>query len=455
MPVIYNSKKIIPAPFVSIDARKERFEDGRIKRTLFVVNVTGKISVKKGSPDEDGDLWTNTGYPPDTPSVTADNRLAIFRDKQRALLELFSQDGLWFEIQPYDGTASIKFKPRILDINFQTGQWVEVCEYTIQMETDSIEYGNTSIDGESADVDESWTIEATDERQRTFKITHQISANRRTTYDNSGAIDQLGWELAKTAVQNAMAITFPNSIQDYGNFIGYNHMVVENIDVSGGKYAVTETWLAYDGGAYVEDYNVSTKFNRNEGLTSVDITGTVTGLSTTEKFGDRYTNAQAGWATISTSLLSRAQSISGVTLNPNPQTYSIGKNPLNGVITYEYGYSNKGTPTIANALWEQITITNSRPVPVLAKHVCIQRSIGPVLQEIGTQTESQRTISIEVQMPPASGDPPTYSSQPNVAGIISANTPTGAIQGPYLQRDEDSWVRETGRYTRTVSWIWL
>lgn len=455
MSVLYNSKKIIPAPFVSIQARKERYEDGRIKRTLFSINVTGKLSAKKGSPDGDGDLWTSSGYPPDEPALTADNRLAIFREKQRALTQLFSQDGFWFEIQPYDGSASIKFKPRILDISFQSGPWVEVCEYTISMETDSIEYGNTSIDGETTDVDESWSIEPTDDKQRTFKITHQISTSRRTTYDNAGNVDQLGWQLAQIAVEAAMSSSFPIAIEEYPGYIGYNHLVIENIDVSGGKYGVTETWLAYNGDPYIEDYNVSVKFNRNEGYTNVDISGSVTGLSTTEKFGNRYTNAQNGWTTVSGNLLSRAQSISGVTLNANPQSYSIGKNPLNGVITYEYAYSNKSAPTYPNALWEQITVSNSRPVPVIAKHICILRSIGPVLQEIGTQTESQRTLSIEIQMPPSSGDPPTYSSEPDVSSIVAANTPTGAIQGPYLQRDDSSWVRETGRYTRTVSWIWL
>lgn len=455
MPIIYNNNKIIPAPFVSIDTKKERYDDGRIKRTLFSIVVTGKLVVGKGSPDGSGNLYTGSGYPADGPTSSATNRLALFREKQSALTQLFSQDGLWFEIQPYDGTASTKFKPRILDIAFQTGQWVETCDYTITMETDSILYGADTYTGETTDVDESWSIEPVDDKQRTFKITHQISTSRRTTYDDSGNVLHLGWELAQAAVEDAMENDFPISIQDYTGFVGYNHLVIENIDVSGGKYGVTETWLTYDGGSYIEDYAVSVKFNRNDGYTNVDVSGSVTGLSTTEKFGDRYTNAETGWAAVTGNLLSRAQTISGIALSPNPLSYSVGKNPLNGVITYEYSYSNKGSPTFPNALWEQLTVSNSRPSTVIAKHICIARSIGPVLQEIGTCTESQRTISIEIQMPPASGDPPTYSSEPDTLSIVAANTPTGVIQGPYLQRDESSWIRETGRYTRTVSWIWI
>lgn len=455
MSVIYNSKKIIPAPFVSIQKKVERYEDGRRKRSVFSIVAEGTISLQKGSPDEDGDLWTTSGYPPDTVTLTDDNRLAIMREKQGALMNLFEQDGMWFEIQPYDGSAPIKFQPRVGEISFEKGDWYSICKYSIPMEADSIFYGDLEISGVLSEVDESWSIEATDDKNRAYKITHQLAASRKNNYDVDGSVDTYGWELAKIDVVEAMGYE-NNFNRTLSGFTEYNHAYTESIDVSGGKYSISETWFVYDGGVYFEDYSASTKYQQQEGVSTVNIEGTITGLSTTsDSFGDRYTNAQTGWTAVQALLLSRAQSISGLTLNANPMSYSIGKNPKTGVITYQYEYSTKAGTTISGALWEQFTLVNNFATPVIAQHVCIARSIGPVLQEIGTQTVKKRSLSIEVQMEPATGTPPTYPSQPDVTSVISDNTPSSVVQGPYVDRNEESWVKQTGRYTRNISWFWI
>lgn len=463
MPVIYNDKKIIPAPFIDIQRRTERFEGGGRKRGFFAITATGTISAEKGSPDEDGVLWDQSGYPADTATLTDDNRLAIFREKFAALQTLFEDDGKWFEIQPYDGTAPIKFKPRIMDISLNKGNtvsWYHKCEYVITMEADTIFFGETEIDGALSAVEESWAIEATDDKQRAFKLTHQLSSARKDLYDDDGDIESYGWELAKTDVEAAMGVgTFisgEKSIRDLTSLTPYNHVYTENIDVKGGKYSVTETWFLYDGGVYFEDYEVSTRYDKSSGNTTVAINGTVTGLATTEGFGDRWTNAQTGWTTISGLLLSRAQTISGHTLNAMPNSTSVGKNPLTGVITYGYEYNNQSCATVTDALWERVTVQDSYATPIIARHICIARAIGPVLQEIGTQTEKKRTLSIEVQMAQATGCPPVYASEPDVTDIISYYTPSGGVtQGPYLEQNNQSWSRETGKYSRNLSWFWI
>lgn len=454
MPVIYNSHKVIPAPLVSIQKKIERFESGQRKRSYFSIVVEGTISVAKGSPNEDGVLWDVSGYPADTATLTDDNRLAIMREKQGALIALFDEDGKWFEIQPYDGSAPIKFQPRVGEISFEKGIWYDLCKYSIPMEADVIFFGDREVTGIFQEVEESWSIEATDEKQRAYKVTHQISAARRNKYDDTGELESYGWELAKTDVVAAMGYNYDFNHSFSGT--QYNHVYTENLDVSGGKYSIIETWFVYDGGVYFEDYNSSTKYSKQEGIYSVSMEGTITGLSTTsEGFGDRWTNAQAGWTAVQSLLLSRAQDISGITLNALPMSYSIGRNPKTGVITYSYEYSNRAGTTIDGALWEQFTLTNTFATPVIAQHVCVARAIGPVLQEIGTQTVKRRTLSIEVQLAPATGTPPTYSSQPDVATVISDNTPTGAVQGPYLDKNEESFIKQTGKYSRIVSWFWI
>lgn len=463
MAVLYNSKKITPAPQVSIQKRTERFEGGAKKRSFFSITVEGTISMEKGSPDENGDFWEVSGYPPDTATLTEDNRLAILREKQGALTALFDEDGKWFEIQPWDGSEPIKFQPRVGEISFEKGIWFSVCKYTIPMEADVIFFGEREISGVSSEVEENWNIESTDENQRAYKVTHQISATRKNKYSDTGELESYGWELAKVDVLAAMGYSeIFNRLQVIAppghpelDMNEYNHAYTESIDVTGGKYNVTETWFIYDGGVYFEDYNVSTKYSKQEGIYTVNIEGSVKGLSTQEGFGDRWTNAQAGFTTVQSLLLSRAQDISGQTLNALPMNYSIGKNPKTGVITYSYEYSNRAGTSIDGALWEQFTLVNNFATPVIAQHICVARDIGPVLQEIGTQTVKRRSLSIEVQMPPATGTPPVYSSAPTVTGVISDNTPTGVVQGPYIDKNEESFIKQTGKYTRNISWFWI
>ncbi len=52
------------------------------------------------------------------------HRIANLRSKMRAISNLFSNDGKWFEIIPGDGTAPIRAQPRNVDIQFAEGPWI-------------------------------------------------------------------------------------------------------------------------------------------------------------------------------------------------------------------------------------------------------------------------------------------------------------------------------------------
>jgi len=54
MPVLYDGKKIIPAPFVEIQKQLERKPDGRISRKYFTLALKGKLIAFMGSPDSTG-----------------------------------------------------------------------------------------------------------------------------------------------------------------------------------------------------------------------------------------------------------------------------------------------------------------------------------------------------------------------------------------------------------------
>ena len=68
--------------------------------------------------------------------------------KQRALRALFAQDGQRVEITDfnYDNPAVICY-PRLVDIQFSEGIWVDKCDFTISLEADTLLHGD-KVDNE-------------------------------------------------------------------------------------------------------------------------------------------------------------------------------------------------------------------------------------------------------------------------------------------------------------------
>jgi hypothetical protein len=483
MPVKYNQKKIIPAPRVNITKETERREDGSIRRVYYRVTAIGTLVAYKGSPmagvtgHADGTFWTAAGYPPDTdPANFADGnkRLALLRDKKGALCELFCDKYRLFEIEPLDGSASIKFIPRDSQLSFEEGIWFNVVNYTINMETDAIDFGSfscCSTNGASGQIpDEQWAIDQADEKGRTYRMTHSLSADARDSYstDGSGTLLQKGWEIAKNVVTPYLGFAASirnnsNVLSNLDDFVPYNYVRSENIDITGGKYAATETWLLFDDGAYIEEFTISTRSSIEAGFTAVSIEGTVTGLeirnnTTHALVVDRWTNAASGFNVVSPLLLNRAQSYSGITLNANVVSNTIGKNPNQGVITYNYEYDNKPCNITENALSETITIQDSLPNDVFAKIPVVVKASGPVFQSIPTRTESRRSLNIEIAVQPATGCI-VYATRPNPTGVIAYFGPSGAggftyTEGPFIERNEISWNPRSGKYSRNIVWVY-
>ncbi len=481
MAIFYDNQKLIPAPQVVINKEFQRNDAGEIRRVVYTVTVRGFLVASKGSPNYQGDWHTGSGYPSDTPAITyedIDGRIAIFREKISSLTRLFETDGKFFEIQPYDGSASIKFIPRVRSINFDEGpdNWVNRVPYFIDMETDEIFYGeNGNGDNEDLnDVDESWAVEPAEDTLRSYKVTHTLSAQGRDEYDpaGTGTLLRPAWEVARDDLVEprlGFDVTIANSsnvVNDLNGWEPYNYVRVENIDITGGKYSITETWtLVNSMTGYLEDYTVSVRQNNTDGLTSVTVDGTITGYDTRDEttgelITSRYENANAALAAISGDIFDRATDYSGfATLNPDALSTSATRNPLSGIITYSREYNDRpNTATTYGGLSMVINVTDKFPSQVIARHICVERTEGPVLQDIGTQTEYQRSLTIEVNTAAErylTSSTTTVASKPNVEALVATYIPTGAnIQGPYVQDSSDQWSPTTGKYVRSVVWIW-
>lgn len=466
--VIYGGNAVIPAPLVTINKIYQSSDDGTHVGSLYNIQLKGKLSAFQGSPDSNGSFWNLSGYPPDEVFSVTQGMGSIIR-KQSALRALFSAPGQTLEFQPPDGSAPLACNPRVLGIEFAEGQWFQTCDYTVTLEADTI-YG--IIEDDLSDIStyhvskasEDWAIEIIDQNLKTYRLTHQVTATGKRFFGTDGGLTQAAWQNAQDFVLNKIGLGLvparmnPSDVLPGADLQAYNYIRAQSVGEWQGTFGVTETWLCYsppDGiAAYVEtkvDYRKSVLENR----TVVTIEGTITGLEVRDNndwslLSSRYDNALAKWNTTQTNLLSDAQTISGVTLNPTPMITSEGINQIAGTIIFSVQYDSRPIASIPGALTQIVSVTDVNPANIFASLIVPGDALGPVLQDIQTVTARKRQISIEVQMPPASI---VFSpAKPDTLQLILDNRPTGSAI--FLDEDAESWVQYTGRYTRNTSYTW-
>lgn len=510
--VQYDGKALIPAPLVTITKNYQKAGNSQVLGVSYSINIDGTLVAYKGSPAStfapniagfNGPWWTLSDYPPDE-VIPTESRLGAIQRKQQALRELFSKEGLHFEVQSADGSQPIKCNPRILNISFEQGQWTDICKYTIQLECDALYPITLNPDGTFAydtfyvgsglinyisEASETWSLDSDETPQgmflpRSYKVSHSVSAKGKRFYknDGTGTLEKQPWEYAKDFVVSKLGINssfllssgISNLPRYYG---GYNHLRNENKDELGGSYSVQETWLLASGNA-LEDFSVDTSQDSTSALTRVSIQGTITGLELRDfnlqisgynglpaASGYKYDNAKLKFNEVSGLALSRAQYYSGKSLNILPLSTRIGRNPLAGTITYSFEYNDRPSNFISGAISEVITLNDSLQTNVIAVIPVLGRKAGPVLQNLGTSEPLSRDLSIEAVFPT-----PTYNSgiKPDPKTIFLTNKPTNMVSGliwelnpknngyssVYIKSNTESWNPKDGRYNRQISWIY-
>lgn len=457
--IIYNSKPITPAPLVTIKPVNEKLADGRNKRKYFEITLNGKMHAFKGSPNSAGAFGANADE-----TITMDSRLTSLLSKQAAIAGLFSQEGLVFEIQGWDGAQPTTFHPQIQNITFQEGIWTEVVPFQVTMQADEIKTGDVSWGGGTGDVgpEETWTFEVSNENTRQYRVTHTITSQQLAHYADDGSLEKKGWEVAKTVVLTRVGAAMPTGmIGDISGLTAGNYGRSENINEAGGSYSITETYYYNPNGDYTEEFNVSTRVN--EGQVKVSVEGTITGFAAVPPATGvwnaslfsikKYMAASGAWTTIQGNLLTRAQNYSGYELNPTVLNKTKGDNPVAGVITFNWEYDNRPTNEVTGALSETISVNAKYPTDVFASIVVLGRLAGPVLQDIDTVTASVKTVSIEAVMPPQVYGG-ALTSAPNTDALVLSYAPT-VYTSIFTSENQENFVRKTGRYTRTYSWTFV
>ena len=205
----------------------------------------------------------------------------------------------------------------------------------------------------------------------------------------------------------------------------------------------------------METYEVSTSSSADVGITKVNISGTITGLASSAT-SSKYTNAATKFSSVSSSMHSRCQTLSGLTLNVLPLSSNIGRNKALGTISYSYEYDTRPSNVIAGALSESITVTDVLPTDYCVPIFVLGRPQGPVLQNLNTSKETTRALSIEIVVPVGQGITTTINDgathRAAVQTIIDSAKPTGSQV--YVQDKNESWDMKTGRYSYNTTWIW-
>lgn len=472
MPVLYDGKKIIPAPMVTISRNFEKSADGTIRGTLFNIALTGTMVAFNGSPTSSGTFWTQSGSPP-SESIPADERLKSLLKKQEALRRLFSNEGRQFEIQPLDGSAPTKCNPRIGELVFEGDDptqvsWYDQVRWTLNLETDCL-FGPLLPSGEFGcsrkinELTEDWSIEFNDTPD-TFRLTHNISAVGKRFYDETGTLTQPAWQNARDAVLPLLGIDVDRIRasgvlnNDPSTFSGFNHVRSENVGVTTGGYSVVETWMVASGEA-LEDYTVTTQSNTDDGVNRVSIEGTITGLETRDPSSfavtrSKWDAARDMWVYVQTQLFSRAVLFGDAPVSGLPAQSSVGKNPVTGVITYSYEYDDGIGNCVSGAISESINVIDNFAGDVFASIPVLGRTAGPVLQDIGTVTETSRQLSVELVMSGVNTCDYTIAilSKPDISTLIATVKPVASQV--FKQSDQESWDWKSGRYTRNITWVY-
>ena len=469
MPVNYNNKRLIPAPLVQFEKVYNLSGDGKPIGSKFNISINGRLISYKGSPNSSGIFWDQPGEPPDE-NIPDESRLASILRKQEALRSLFSNHGKSLEFQSPDGSAPIKCNPRITSISFQEGIWYQDCAYTITCEADVLYINGNTLSEDPfteyiEDASEEWSIEETDKLD-IYRLTHSISAKGKVFYDSDGSVAKEAWESARDYVQKKLGLDTTRFIAsgilnlDPNYYGGFDYARSENVNEINGNYSVIESWIISSGDAH-EEFSITSRTDISTGRTSVSVDGLITGFDTRDNSTfdtltkTKYEAATEKFNSVSTQLLNRAQSYVGITLNPTPLSTQVAKSPINGTIRYTYEFDNRPTNLIPNALSEIISVQENNQADIIAVIPVIGRNAGPVLQDLGTNTEKLRTINIEAVLPsvttynnPANG----LAAKPNTDSIVSSLIPSAGQV--YKTADNEDWSWNTGRYTRTVTYIY-
>jgi len=343
-----------------------------------------------------------------------------------------------------------------------------------------------------------WTLADGTQEKFGYKlaVTHSIDVQARIAYTGSEvsntpwkdardyAIDRLGFDGELVTLTGVLGLP---GVDYFSRYDVFNHFRQVSTNKTDGSISIVETFVVTPSGAdslpnnALEDFEISVE--QSEGLASVSIVGSIQGLAEITYTGDggsqegfyvnagKFAAASGYYDQIKSRLFDRARTaylaVTGEcfdrSLNPVVKSRSVGINPIEGTISYAYGYDTTTSGCITGdcLLSQNISIDDTLAQDVFASQTVLGRAAGPILQDIGTITANTRTVSVElVTLPPTACNSVTEMYKPVPTGLV--HDFIGVISGDlmanysqvFISSQSQNWNFSIGRYTKTMGFTY-
>lgn len=340
--------------------------------------------------------------------------------------------------------------PLIQNVQFGEGVWVDRIPYTFSMiyEEDSENLGISSYN-------ETWDYEENADRS-TATASHAISAvgiNTNPSGLNNAFSNAKSYVLAKKGWSNVVAST-PAFVQASGTYDAYEELRTENVDVAGGSYSINEKFTL-SSGTYIHTSTASLSID-DASIGTLSIDGNIKGLGRSTL---AFSRALTGWKAIKPKLPLQASGYYSELEGPatlftsHTTSYTVTRNEFDGTITYQVSYTDSPAENIPSGLQDwSINVSDQKPVRLYASFPIMERTLGNVVQDIGTSTEGTYTISgsaVGKANYPFASVLSYVQEQINLKRPLAVNYQTLRLNSKQINKEED---KNTVNFT--LEWIY-
>jgi hypothetical protein len=299
--VIYNSRRLIPAPQVQISRMARRTQDGTIVGWENKAILRGKLVACKGWDFGGGsgtpELYSSGGYPTDDSDCCKFQNLLDMQEKVQAHFRR-EQDYKWFEIQNPPNAAK-KWLARVENIEFAEGKWIDWIDYTITLDLQSTP-GDSDYEelyDNLIEFNETWDVSFSEEQGGVYNLRHTLSCSSKEFANSATDVDD-GWIKSKEWLESRLAgsstgmlntskytdytggikedLIFENTGFSLANYTPYDYTVEKGIDELAGRYNISETWKLAKDPIY-RTWSVDCQRARN-GDSTIRVNGSFTGF---------------------------------------------------------------------------------------------------------------------------------------------------------------------------------
>jgi hypothetical protein len=446
--------KFEPTPLFTLTNEWERDENG------------GRI-IERRNYSLNGTILANRGI--NVPSGTLTGLAKI--DKQQDLLRnAMGRDRQEFIVYDQDGYVVVDEFVDVVSLTFEEGVWVNICQYNLEL---SAEHG-VGASGDIRSGSETWGT--TQNEDGTVSITHSVEAQGIATSTSDAFTNAKNFVLTKVG-QNPLLQSYFISLAGKSAF---NHSKEEQVSRDQGSYSITETWLANNEG-FLDDRQISVTEERNFlgtlAVASSGITGTVTGLSSTDdpspsgRFQaalDGFNNivkAQIGWDNTALRIGSREQTNN---LLAGTVSYNLTLSPSGGdnefinksrTVTIDRNEDGSTTESVTAAAQVRLEspLTISDAIAFVDANVFPEDSVNPPFSAAGSfitgrgreKDEFQKSASMTVTY--LDSGSVNYLEEYSVEISRDQAVNTGRITGTVRGLGEEPTVTSTTRFTNALA----